>query len=76
MHYRRQHINPTGKKIPPRSLVVGSPGKVVRELSDKDFEIIQLSIIHTYKKGYEYREIFSHVETNNNNASHPLNSSN
>ena len=27
---------PEGKDIPPRSLVMGSPGKVVRELSDDD----------------------------------------
>jgi carbonic anhydrase/acetyltransferase-like protein (isoleucine patch superfamily) len=49
---------PPGKKIPPRSLVVGSPGKVVRELNDKDFEIIQLSIDSYVQKGYDYREIF------------------
>lgn len=49
---------PSGKKIPPRSLVVGSPGKVVRELSDKDFELIQLSIDTYVQKGYEFRETF------------------
>ncbi|WP_252502208.1 gamma carbonic anhydrase family protein [Sporosarcina sp. Marseille-Q4943] len=49
---------PSGKKIPPRSLVVGSPGKVVRELTEKDFEIIQLSIDSYVEKGYDYREIF------------------
>jgi carbonic anhydrase/acetyltransferase-like protein (isoleucine patch superfamily) len=27
-----------GKKIPPRSVVMGSPGKVVREVTDKDLE--------------------------------------
>jgi carbonic anhydrase/acetyltransferase-like protein (isoleucine patch superfamily) len=27
---------PEGKEIPPRSLVMGSPGKVVRQLSDED----------------------------------------
>jgi len=27
---------PEGKVIPPRSLVMGSPGKVIRELTDKD----------------------------------------
>ncbi len=46
-----------GTKIPPRSLVVGSPGKVVRELSDKDFELIQLSIDTYVQKGYDFREI-------------------
>ncbi|MGB2991392.1 MAG: gamma carbonic anhydrase family protein [Paenisporosarcina sp.] len=53
---------PPGKKIPPRSLVVGSPGKVVRELTDKDFEIIQLSIDTYVQKGYDYREIFKDKE--------------
>ena len=53
---------PPGKIIPPRSLVVGSPGKVVRELNDKDFEIIQLSIDSYVQKGYDYREIFKNEE--------------
>ena len=53
---------PPGKKIPHRSLVVGSPGKVVRELTDKDFEIIQLSIDTYVQKGYDYREIFKDKE--------------
>jgi carbonic anhydrase/acetyltransferase-like protein (isoleucine patch superfamily) len=53
---------PPGKKIPPRSLVVGSPGKVVRELNEKDFEIIQLSIDSYVQKGYDYREIFKNRE--------------
>ena len=35
---------PSGKIIPPRSLVLGSPGNVVRELTDKDLDLIQLSI--------------------------------
>ncbi len=55
---------PPGKKIPPRSLVVGSPGKVVRELNDKDFEIIQLSIDTYVQKGYDYREILADLENN------------
>lgn len=46
---------PPGKKIPPRSLVVGSPGKVVRELSDKDFQLIQISIDTYVQKGKEYK---------------------
>ncbi|MFK2826329.1 gamma carbonic anhydrase family protein [Bacillus sp. B190/17] len=50
---------PSGKKIPPRSLVIGSPGKVVRQLNDKDLELIQLSIDSYVQKGYEFREIFA-----------------
>lgn len=52
---------PQGKKIPPRSLVIGSPGKVVRELTDKDLELIQSSIDSYVQKGYEYREILQDV---------------
>ena len=48
---------PSEKKIPPRSLVMGSPGKVVRELNEKDLELIQLSIDTYVQKGYEFREI-------------------
>jgi carbonic anhydrase/acetyltransferase-like protein (isoleucine patch superfamily) len=46
-----------GKKIPPRSLVVGSPGKVVRELTDKDLELIRLSTDSYVQKGREFKEI-------------------
>ncbi len=34
---------PMGKVIPPRSMVLGSPGRVVRQLTDKDLEWIQYS---------------------------------
>lgn len=50
---------PSGKKIPPRSLVIGSPGKVVRELNSKDFELIQSSIDTYVQKGKEYNSILS-----------------
>lgn len=47
----------SGKKIPPRSLVMGSPGKVVRELTEKDLELIQMSIDVYVQKGKDFREI-------------------
>ncbi|WP_335869601.1 gamma carbonic anhydrase family protein [Bacillus sp. 2205SS5-2] len=47
---------PPGKKIPPRSLVVGQPGKIVRNLGEKDLELIQLSIDTYVQKGKEYRD--------------------
>src|SRR3954468_2142952 len=50
---------PSGKKIPPRSLVVGSPGKVVRELTEKDLNLIQLSIDTYVDKGYKYNKILN-----------------
>jgi carbonic anhydrase/acetyltransferase-like protein (isoleucine patch superfamily) len=34
---------PMGKVIPPRSLVLGSPGKVVREITDQELEWIRYS---------------------------------
>ncbi|MGA9290202.1 MAG: gamma carbonic anhydrase family protein [Anaerobacillus sp.] len=47
---------PSGKKIPPNSMVLGSPGKVIRELTEKDRELINLTI-ETYKtKGKEFKE--------------------
>lgn len=49
---------PAGKKIPPRSLVVGAPGKIIRGINDKDLDLIQLSINTYVKKGYEFRETF------------------
>lgn len=52
---------PPGKRIPPRSLVVGSPGKVVRELNEKDYELIQLSIESYVQKGKEFKEQLSNL---------------
>ncbi|WP_027964024.1 gamma carbonic anhydrase family protein [Halalkalibacillus halophilus] len=53
-----------GKKIPPRSLVLGSPGKVVRELTDQDMEMIHDTIETYAKKGQEFRdrEVFEEVK--------------
>lgn len=48
---------PSGKKIPPRSLVLGAPGKVVRELTDKDYQLIQDSIDTYVQKGKEFKQI-------------------
>jgi carbonic anhydrase/acetyltransferase-like protein (isoleucine patch superfamily) len=47
----------SGKIIPPRSLVIGSPGKVVRRLNDKDLELIQLSIDTYVQKGKDFKVI-------------------
>ncbi|WP_026693161.1 gamma carbonic anhydrase family protein [Peribacillus kribbensis] len=55
---------PPGKKIPPRSLVVGSPGKPARELGEKDLELIQLSIDTYVQKGREYKEQLKELPAN------------
>ncbi|WHY75179.1 gamma carbonic anhydrase family protein [Neobacillus sp. WH10] len=46
-----------GIKIPPRSLVLGSPGKIVRELSEKDLQMLQMSSEHYVQKGKDFKEI-------------------
>ncbi|WNB91403.1 gamma carbonic anhydrase family protein [Bacillus sp. NEB1478] len=45
---------PSGKKIPPRVMVMGSPGKIVRELNDEDLKLIQLTIDTYYEKGKQF----------------------
>lgn len=47
---------PSGKKFPPRSLIIGSPGKVVRELTPADLEMIQESIDSYVDKGSAFRK--------------------
>ena len=43
-----------GKEIPDRSLVVGSPGKVVRQLSDDEIKNIRANAEHYIKNSYRY----------------------
>ncbi|MDQ0351414.1 carbonic anhydrase/acetyltransferase-like protein (isoleucine patch superfamily) [Alkalibacillus filiformis] len=54
---------PSGKVIPPRSLVLGSPGKVVRELTDEDMKMIEETIDVYANKGQEFNDptIFERV---------------
>lgn len=42
---------PEGKVIPPRSLVMGTPGKVVRAMTDQDIARIQQSVV-SYKRNW------------------------
>ncbi|MUK88663.1 gamma carbonic anhydrase family protein [Ornithinibacillus sp. L9] len=48
---------PSKKVIPPHSLVLGAPGKVVRKLTDKDFEMIEDAIQTYAKKGQEFKQV-------------------
>lgn len=43
-----------GKKFPPRSLILGSPAKVVRELNDADLQMIAMSSAHYVEKTKQY----------------------
>ena len=46
---------PEGKVFPERSLIVGSPGKVVRELSDEEVGKLQKSADHYVANAARYR---------------------
>lgn len=45
---------PEGKVIPDRSLVVGSPGRVIRELSDEDIEHLKWNASHYVDNARRY----------------------
>jgi carbonic anhydrase/acetyltransferase-like protein (isoleucine patch superfamily) len=49
-------VVPPGKEIPPRSMVMGIPGKVVRELSDKEIDMLKHSAEEYMRLAKEYRE--------------------
>jgi carbonic anhydrase/acetyltransferase-like protein (isoleucine patch superfamily) len=44
-----------GKIFPPRTLILGSPAKVVRELSDDDLMQLAASAAHYVRKAKEYQ---------------------
>lgn len=46
---------PPGKRIPQKSLVVGSPCKVVRKLSEEEISSLEESAIHYVKRSKEYK---------------------
>ncbi len=46
---------PEGKVIPDRSLVVGSPGRIIRELSDEDIENIKRNAAHYVDNARRYQ---------------------
>lgn len=45
-----------GIKIPPRSLVIGSPAKIIRAVTDKEYESVLATTFRylEYAKGYDY----------------------
>ncbi|MEY2632472.1 MAG: hypothetical protein RIR00_1126 [Pseudomonadota bacterium] len=47
---------PEGKTFPDRVLIVGSPGKVVRELNDAEVQRLQASALHYVDNAKRYRE--------------------
>lgn len=53
---------PEGKEIPEGSLVLGSPGKVVRELSKDEIELLKLSADHYVKNARRYKKGFQALD--------------
>lgn len=47
---------PEGKVIPDNSLVMGTPGKVVRELKDNEIRLLQMSADHYVQNAKRFRE--------------------
>lgn len=47
---------PEGKEIPDNSLVMGTPGKVVRQLSDAEILMLKASADHYVENARRYRE--------------------
>lgn len=45
-----------GKTFPPRSLILGSPAKVVRELKDEDLLMIKYGAAHYVEKAKQYQD--------------------
>lgn len=52
---------PEGKVIPDRSLVMGSPGKVVRELTDEQVARIAHSAAHYVQNAQRYRQLLEEI---------------
>ena len=48
-----------GKEIPDRSLVVGSPGRVVRQLTDEEVQFVLWNAEHYVEKLKRYRSAFT-----------------
>lgn len=48
---------PEGREIPPRSLVVGTPGKVLREITDAEYDRIVETYTEYLRLGREYIEL-------------------
>ncbi|RMF91580.1 MAG: gamma carbonic anhydrase family protein [Nitrospinota bacterium] len=48
---------PPGMEIPPRTLVMGSPAKVRREITERDYELIRRTYTEYAKRGQVYKRL-------------------
>ncbi|THF63441.1 gamma carbonic anhydrase family protein [Pseudothauera rhizosphaerae] len=53
---------PEGKVIPDRSLVVGSPGRIIRELSDEDIAKLRANAAHYVDNARRYAAELRHID--------------
>jgi carbonic anhydrase/acetyltransferase-like protein (isoleucine patch superfamily) len=47
---------PAGKEIPPNSLVLGSPGKIIRNITERDKKMLELGIETYTRNAREYQD--------------------
>lgn len=47
---------PSGKEMPPNSLVLGSPGEVVREVNEIDLQMLQMSVEVYVRNAREFQD--------------------
>ncbi|MCE4615150.1 MAG: gamma carbonic anhydrase family protein [Desulfurococcales archaeon] len=50
---------PPGKIIPRRSLVIGIPGKTIRNITDEDLEVVKKELEAVHRKIPVYKRLFS-----------------
>jgi carbonic anhydrase/acetyltransferase-like protein (isoleucine patch superfamily) len=51
-----------GKTFPPRSLLLGAPAKVARELTDKDLRLLQAAADSYVRRAAMYRESLRRID--------------
>ena len=47
---------PEGKEIPPNSVVMGAPGKIVRDVGEKEQYMLKYAHLHYIEKYKRYRD--------------------
>lgn len=47
---------PEGKEIPPNSVVMGAPGKIVRDVGEKEQDMLKYAHLHYIEKYKRYRD--------------------
>ncbi|MEM9740495.1 MAG: gamma carbonic anhydrase family protein [Pseudomonadota bacterium] len=53
---------PEGKEIPDNSLVMGAPGKVLKEISDVQAQVIKMSALHYVENARKHRDLVKRID--------------